>query len=151
MADLTLIRNAIAAALTDAFGPDSDQADYAFDIEPRVVSPPPNLPSLQVLKGPTEWDEAEGGALAKYTFVVRALLPFPATDDDQQLLDDLLSFPGDRSIKAALETRDGDGTTQSTLGGVVGDLTVRGDTGHRIIDMAGGEYLSADVNVEVWA
>jgi hypothetical protein len=149
--DITAIREGIAANLTAKFGPDSDLAGLGITVSARISSPP-DAPALQVLKGPTNYDEAMGaGTLSKLDFLVAAYLSLPADDEAQDVLDALLSYPGDRSVKQAIEIVDGPTGSKVTLDGACGDLRVTDDSGHKILTVAGMEFLAAFWTLEVWA
>lgn len=150
--DITAIREGIAANLDATFGPASDLAGLGFTITATIESPP-QAPAMQVLKGPTVYDEAMGaGTLNKLQFLVAVYLELPADAERQALLDDMLSYPHDRSVKQAIEVLDDeDQPSCTTLGGACGDCTVDDDSGHKILTVAGMEFLAAFFTLTVWA
>lgn len=149
MADITAIRAAIADTLLDVFGTDGAQAELGITVT-STVETPPNPPALQVLKGETDYAEAMQGSVNRHDMIVRAFASaMPADEQQQNLLDALCSFPGDASVKAALEVTDDQGET--TLNGRVGAITVLKSTAQRVYIIEGNPYLGADLLCEVWA
>lgn len=145
---VNLIRVAMAANIAAVLGPASPNADLGFDISATILSPP-NAPGVQILKGETDLHQAMNDTLNLYSFIARAILPLPADEFQQNVLDELLSPESEISVKAALEQVDGDG--RSTLDGLVADITVVKDSGHRLYKLAGIDYLGADFTAEVYA
>ncbi len=102
-----------------------------------------------VLKGNTDYGEAMGYSLQKLTMLVVAYVSVGASDESQDLLDELLAPTGARSVYATLMAPDTN--SQVTLDGVCGDLIVTKDSGHRLYKVGGVDYLGADWEMDVYA
>lgn len=148
-ADLKLIRGAIADRLAAVFQDVGPDGEAGWTVSPVWLAQP-DVPALVVIKGPTDYGEAMGiGTLAKLNLTVVAYVNFANTNESQDTLDELLSPTGARSVYSTL--MDPDHNSQVTLGGLIGDLDVKDDSGHRIYKIAGAEYLGAEWHMEVYA
>lgn len=148
-ADLKLIRGAIAERLADVFQAEGPDGEAGWTVSPVWLAQP-DVPALVVIKGPTEYGEAMGvGTLSKLNLTVVAYVNFANTNESQDTLDELLSPTGARSVYQTLMAPDEQSAV--TLGGIIGDLVVVDDSGHKIYKIAGAEYLGAEWHMEVWA
>lgn len=149
MADLKVIRQAIADRLSETFATAADGTKW--EVSPRWLAQPP-VPCMVVIKGPTEYGEAMGvGVLAKVNLRVVALVNLAINDESQDLLDELLSDEGETSVYRTLMEPDSGVDSRVTLGGAIADLVVTDDSGHKWYRIAASEYLGAEWNVEVYA
>lgn len=148
MADITAIRHGLADKLAATFGVVQAGEGDAWSVSPTIVTQP-DVPALVVMKGPTNYGEAMGYSLHKLTMLVVAYVSVGATEESQDLLDELLAPAGERSVYATLMAPDVN--SQVTLGGACGDLVVTKDSGHRIYKVGGIEYLGADWEMDVYA
>lgn len=130
----TTIRNALKTALETITG----LTGYAR------VRGTINCPAAVVEPGQISYGETmkNGTHLLAYTIVL--LVADTDSDLAQQLLDEYLTYPGDKSILAAIEEDD-------TLGGVVDWAVVRGVSSYGLIDYSGTQYVGARFPVEVQA
>lgn len=148
--DLRVIRQAIATRLIAGL----DGSDPAWNVSPVVLGQPP-VPSLVVMKGPTKYDEAMGlGTLTKLTLIVVAYVNLVVTDESQDLLDELLSPVGDHSVYQILMAPDHNSQVRlisdDEPDGVISDLDVTDDIGHKVFKIGGTSYLGTQWNLEVW-
>lgn len=129
------VRQAICGALKDAI-PGMQASPYLLS----NITPP----AASVMRGPIAYDQALGGGVHTWTFLVRAYVSSVTDIGSQRLLDEYLSAEGDLSIKAAIEE-------DTTLGGVVSDLHVTGASGEQeLVRENGGALLFSEWTVEVW-
>lgn len=135
MADLTAIREAIAAALEVSFG-DSMQ------ISAEMLSNP-TPPSAHVFPDETDYHKAMGNGAEDWNLIVQVFVATTSDIGAQRLLDSMLASTGAGSVKAAIEA-------DRTLGGLVSGLKVRKTSGYRVYQRALGDpLLGADWHLTV--
>lgn len=134
MSDITLIREAMAAALDTI--PNVQVSAYALG----NVTPP----CIEVQPGPVKYDAAMGRGSDDLRFIVRAYAANNLDRSAQKHLDILIAGSGVNSVKAALE-RD------RTLGGTCTGLRVTANAGYLRMEHKQGEFLVSEWTVEVIA
>ncbi len=117
MADLALIRQALAAQLAAVTG---------TQVSAYMLSAP-TPPCIHVFPGGPagdfEYHQALGGGVELWPFTIQAFVPDTSDIGAQKNLDAYIQSTGAKSVKAGLETRAaGDDTV--TLGGLIHDLIV---------------------------
>lgn len=142
MSDLAAIRAGLAGALAavqDGNGSPNIQA-YANDN--------PQIPEIRVLR-PEEitYDIASDGGGDSYLFIVQALVGLIDDQSAQENLDLMLGREAAKSVKSAIETKDGSGTR--SLGGAVEDVWVKSASGYREYEIGGARVLGAEWTVQV--
>jgi hypothetical protein len=128
--DLASVRAGLAAALAGIDGL-------------RVYAQPPgtvNPPAAVILRRSTSFDVAFGD-VDGYTFAVSVLVSY-GTPEAAQVALDALTSGGAGSVRVALEA-------DPTLGGIVDYVRAVSVGPDQITEVAGVQYLSADVTVEV--
>ncbi len=101
-------------------------------------------PSIDIRRGPIEYDQALDGGTHRLTMLVRAYLANPTDLQAINQIEAYLEPEGDKSIKEAVES-------DPTLGGVVADLQVTGATGEQGFVAEGQPtVLGCEWTVEVW-
>lgn len=135
MSDLGTIREAIAAAL-EPVGQDVQVSAYL------LATPTP--PTIQVLPGPQDYDQAFARGLDRRTFTIQGFVPVNESDETQKLLDELMAPTGPRSVKTLIEA-------DQTLGGAIGGLQVTSDSGYTMQQHPSGFWtLLCEWTVVVW-
>jgi hypothetical protein len=135
MADVTAIREALAAAL--AVIPDVQVNAYALS----SATPP----CIEVEPGSTTYDIAMGRGADRLKFTVRAFVALNLDIGAQMRLDLMLAGSGANSVKAAVET-------DRTLGGLVDSLRVTENMGYRrFVKEQAHVLLGSEWTVEVIA
>lgn len=128
------VRQALASALSSISGLNAQ----AYPLSIRTP------PCAEVVRGPIQYDQAMGGGVHTWTFLIRCFVASVTDIGAQQQLDAYLSAEGSKSIKAAVET-------DTSLGGIVSDLHVTGATGEQeYVGDQGGPLLFSEWTVEVW-
>lgn len=130
----TAIRNALKAAVQTIDG----LTGYA-----RVTGQI-NLPAVIVEPGPISYSETLRNGTHGLAYTVVVLVSDTDSDLAQQLLDEYLAHPSDKSILAAVEA-------DTTLGGVVDWVVCRGVSSYGLIEYSGTQYVGARFPVEVSA
>jgi hypothetical protein len=137
VATITAIRRGIAANLTQ-LGTNLGIQVSAY----ALANPTP--PTIQVLPGEVVYDRAMHRGLDDLTFLVQALVQYGSDIGSQKRLDELLDPTGPKSLKTAVES-------DSTLGGIVSDVSVTNATGYRVAQGANGPILLCEWSVQVMA
>lgn len=135
MATITEIKTALKARFATISG-----------LRTAATMPPKPEPPMVAILGPVRWryDETMDG-LVDYTFEAHLFVNPSDLTRAQTALDAYLAPTGNSSLRAAI---DGD----PDLGGVVHFARVIGGNAYaRLVDTAGGQLLSAAVEVEVKA
>jgi hypothetical protein len=137
-ATLTAIRSGLKANL------DPLTAVEGMQISAYLLSSP-TPPAIQIYPAETEYDLAMGRGLDRWTLTVQAFFALTSDVGSQVSLDALLAPAGPLSVKQAVES-------DSTLGGLVDDLSVVSCTGYRVyVRDSGGPVLGAEWEVQVLA
>jgi hypothetical protein len=137
VATITAIRRGIAANLAQ-LGNNMGMQVSAY----TLANPTP--PMMQVLPGEVVYDRAFHRGLDEITMLVQALVAYGSDIGSQTRLDELLDPTGANSMKTAVES-------DSTLGGIVGDVSVLNATGYRVAAGANGPVLLCEWSVQVYA
>ena len=137
-ASLEAIREAIAALL---------QGIPGVQASARILANP-TPPTIWVLPGEIQYDQAMNRGLDDQAVLVQALVGVSTDIGAQITLDKFLAPTGESSVKAVLEDeRPG----PVTLGGLVQDAAVVSCTGYRQYPRADGSVLlGAEWTVQVW-
>lgn len=103
----------------------------------------PSPPTLMVMAGPTQFDQAMGRGVDRWTLVVQGITGLASDQSAQQKLDEWRRGSGATSVKAAIES-------DKTLGGTCQNLLVTQVSGDNIYSPDGkGPYLGCEWTVEV--
>lgn len=97
-------------------------------VSPYVLSQP-TPPGIQILPAEVNYHQAFANGRDAWRFTVQAFVAFSSDTGSQVLLDRLIE-----EIPAALES-------DPTLNGAASDVVVRGASGYRLLDRAGGGQL----------
>lgn len=144
MSSIRAISEAMAAALNDVMGPDALGED-AVQVTSRMNLDPQAPTSVDIyffdpLRDPESAGFGDRGGL--YVFTVRARVTTPDTDAAYDTLEALMDDEHALCLPAALEA-------DPTLGGVISQLSVDGDTGLRVFDDPPGALLGCSWRVRV--
>lgn len=150
--DLKLIRQAIADRLSAVLA--TEESDPQWNVSPVVLGQPP-VPCLVVMKGPTDYGQSMGTAgLTKLNLIVVAYVNLAVTNESQDLLDALLSPVGPSSVYQILMAPDHNSqvklVSDAYPDGLVSDLDVTDDIGHKVFKIGGTAYLGTQWNLEVY-
>lgn len=134
MNGLTEIRPAIAAAFSSL--DDVQVSGY--------LVAQPTMPTIQVLPGSTDYDQAFRRGLDRRMFTVQAFVAVSEGEQSQKVLDELMAPTGARSVKTLLEA-------DRTFGGTVSGSRVISDSGYAVqVHPSGVWVLLCEWTLEVW-
>lgn len=138
------ILNAVASSLNEVMGPD-ELGENAIQVVPRLNLDPQSPTSVDIYPGDPFRDRESAGfgdLDGMYVLTIRARVTTPDNDGAQDQLLALMDDENELCVAGAIEAT-------PTLGGIVGQVVVDGNTGFRIFDDPPGALLGCSWRLRV--
>jgi hypothetical protein len=152
-ATITQIRDAIAAALTDAtngVNANLSSTGFGWNVTAKMVALP-QPPAIDIRPGGIAFDTAMARGNDDLTFIIRAVVAFNQDQAAQDQLDTLIDPTRAGGLKAVLEHEKFSGAGHTvTLGGTISDLRVTDVSDYKALLVEGQPpMLAVEFTVEV--